>query len=67
MATKLSKDVVRLAPSKSHDARKAGAMKVRLYMLHDTPMIELRVKGHRSGVEITIDGLYMMLVKASVR
>ena len=60
------RNLVRSVPSKSHDARKSKVMVVELDHTMSLPMIRLRPKGKKTGYEITVDGLYDLLVKANV-
>jgi hypothetical protein len=60
------KALSRVVPSKAHDARRSKALVVELDHTTPLPMIRLRPKGKRGGVEISIDGLYSILVKRGV-
>ncbi|MBX3472857.1 MAG: hypothetical protein KF754_00550 [Planctomycetes bacterium] len=57
------KKLVRVVPSRSHDARKTKRMVVELDHTGLLPEICLRPAGKRTGVSITVDGCYEMLVK----
>jgi hypothetical protein len=61
------KMLARQVPSQIHDARRCKALVVELDHTTSLPMIRLRPKGKRTGVEVSVDGLYYMLVKRAVR
>ena len=66
MATPLKRGklLVREVPSRSHDARRTKCMIVEIDHTGLLPEIRLRPKGKRSGVSITVDGCYELLVKS---
>lgn len=68
MATVLKpgKGVYRVVPSKSHDTRKTGCMVAGIEH-QGLGLISLRPKGTRHALSITVDALWLLLVKADVR
>lgn len=60
---KQGKKLSRVVPSRSHDARRSKKMVVEIDHTGLLPEIRLRPAGKRTGVSITTDGLYELLVK----
>ncbi|MBK8205292.1 MAG: hypothetical protein IPK87_00735 [Planctomycetes bacterium] len=60
------KKLVRVVPSRSHDARKSKKMVVEIDHTGLLPEIRIRPSGKRTGVSITVDGCYEMLTKRSI-
>jgi len=60
---KQGKTLAREIPSRVHDARRNRALIVELDHTTPLPMIRLRPKGRRDSVEISLDGLYELLIK----
>lgn len=60
------KKFARVVPSRSHDARRTKRMVVEIDHTGLLPEIRLRPSGKRSGVSITVDGCYELLVKAGL-
>jgi len=60
------KKLVRVVPSRSHDARKSKKMVVEIDHTGLLPEIRIRPSGKRTGVSITVDGCYELLTKRSI-
>jgi hypothetical protein len=65
MTTQLprGKKLARTVPSRISDARRTESLVIELDHTTPLPMIRLRPKGKRSGVEVSVDGLYFILTK----
>ena len=63
---KQGKKLVRVVPSRSHDALRTKTMVVEIDHTGLLPMIRFRPARQRSSVSITVDGAYELLIKASV-
>ena len=63
---KQGKKLARVVPSRSHDARRTKKMVVEIDHTGLLPMIRFRPARKRTGVSITVDGAYELLIKASL-
>ncbi len=63
---KQGKRLTRAVPSRTHDARRSKRMVVEIDHTGLLPEIRLRPVGKRTGVSVTVDGCYELLVKASL-